>query len=120
VKFVRILLIVLGVLLLVLLVGPFLIPIPPLQDENWDRALWEFTMAAQPLDLGSQLGAVRLPTLVLTGDDDRLVATADTVRLAGKIPGARLVIVPACGHLPHEEKPEEFLRAVEGFASTVP
>lgn len=87
----------------------------PLQVENWDRALWEFTLAAVPLGLDSQLAAVHVPTLVLTGDDDRIVPPEQSVRLAGEIPGARLVIVPACGHIPHEEQPEAFLQAVTSF-----
>jgi pimeloyl-ACP methyl ester carboxylesterase len=92
----------------------------PLQVENWDRALWEFTAAAEPLELDRQLDAVRVPTLVLTGDDDRIVPAGQSVRLAGEIAGARLVIVPECGHIPHEERPDEFLRVVEKFVGTLP
>lgn len=54
----------------------------------------------------------------LTGDNDRIVPTAQSVRLAGEIPAARLVIVPACGHLPQEEQPEAFLRAVADWLTT--
>jgi pimeloyl-ACP methyl ester carboxylesterase len=43
------------------------------------------------------------------------VPTEQSLRLAGDIPGAELVVVPACGHVPHEERPEEFLQAVAGF-----
>jgi pimeloyl-ACP methyl ester carboxylesterase len=87
----------------------------PLQVENWDRALWEFVLAAEPLGLDSRLDAVRVPVLVLTGDDDQFVPAEQSIRLAGEIAGAQLVVVPACGHIPHEEKPDDFLRAVEGF-----
>ncbi len=90
----------------------------PLQAENWDRALWELTAAAQPLELEKQLDAIRVPTLVLTGDDDRIVPAEQSVRLAGAIPGASLVVIAACGHLPQEEQPEAFLRAVVPFVTT--
>jgi pimeloyl-ACP methyl ester carboxylesterase len=92
----------------------------PLQVENWDRALWEFTTASEPLGLDRQLDKVRPPTLVITGDDDQIVPTEQSVRLAGEIPGAQLVVVPACGHIPHEETPEVFLQAVEGFIDPLP
>ena len=36
-------------------------------------------------------------------------------RLAA-IPSAELVIIPSCGHLPQEERPQEFLTALANFA----
>jgi pimeloyl-ACP methyl ester carboxylesterase len=87
----------------------------PLRAENWDRALWEVTRASHPLDLEKRLGEVRVPVLVITGDDDRIVPTQQSVRLAGEIPGAQLVVIPECGHVPQEECPGPFLEAVEAF-----
>jgi len=55
--------------------------------------------------------------LVITGDDDRIVPTEQSVRLAGEIPDADLVIIEQCGHLPHEEQPEEFMQTVTNFIS---
>lgn len=87
----------------------------PLRAENWDRALWEVTRASHPLGLEKRLGEVRVPVLVVTGDDDRVVPTEQSVRLAGEIPGAQLAVIPACGHVPQEECPGPFLEAVEAF-----
>ena len=89
----------------------------PLQVENWDRALWEFTIASRPAGLENQLQALKLPVLVITGDDDRIVPTADSVRLADELPNAELVVISNAGHVPHEERPEAFLQAVAGFLS---
>lgn len=86
-----------------------------LRVQNWDRGLWEVTLAARPLPSLKRLGEVRVPVLVVVGDDDRLIPSGASQRLAGQIPDARLVLVPDCGHLPHEEKPMEFLAAVEVF-----
>jgi pimeloyl-ACP methyl ester carboxylesterase len=44
-----------------------------------------------------------------------VVATQDSVRLAGEIPNAQLVVIENCGHLPNEEKPQEFLSAIAAF-----
>lgn len=92
----------------------------PLRAENWDRALWEVTRASHPLGLEKRLGEVRVPVLVVTGDDDRIVPTEQSIRLAGEIPGAQLVVIPECGHVPQEECPGPFLEAVEAFLRNVP
>ncbi|HET9495291.1 MAG TPA: alpha/beta hydrolase [Chloroflexia bacterium] len=89
----------------------------PLKAHDWDRALWEFTLASQESRLPERLGELKMPVLVITGDDDRIVPTAQSVRLAGELPNATLVVVPDCGHLPHEECPEDFMRAVREFVA---
>ena len=85
----------------------------PLKAENWDRALWEFTAASRALNLAERLDELTLPVLVISGDDDRIVPTENSLRLAQDIPQARLVIVPACGHVPHEEHPDQFMNAIK-------
>jgi pimeloyl-ACP methyl ester carboxylesterase len=93
----------------------------PLQVENWDRALWELTRASrQRSDLAERLAEVTMPTLVITGDDDRIVPTEQSIRLAEELPNATLVVIPNCGHIPHEECPEAFLEAVRDFLGALP
>jgi pimeloyl-ACP methyl ester carboxylesterase len=87
----------------------------PLQAANWDRALWELTLAQEPSGLAARLKELGMPVLVVTGDDDRIVPTAQSVRLAGEIPGAQLVTFKECGHVPQEECPDAFLLAVGPF-----
>ena len=58
---------------------------------------------------------IALPTLVVWGDDDRVVAPVHGERLAREIPGARLIIISACGHNPHEERPHETYAAICSF-----
>lgn len=87
----------------------------PLQSENWDRALWELTAGREALDLPAQLGRLRVPTLLITGDDDRIVPTAESLRLATELPAAELVVLPGCGHVPQEECPQAFLDAVQSW-----
>jgi pimeloyl-ACP methyl ester carboxylesterase len=87
----------------------------PLQAADWDRALWEQTAAAAPSNLPQQLQALTLPVLVITGDDDRIVATAESVRLAAELPNAELVVIPNCGHVPQEECPQAVLDAIQAF-----
>ena len=40
---------------------------------------------------------------------------SDGARLAERIPGSRLVVLPDAGHLPQREQPAAFARAVAPF-----
>ncbi|WP_299028436.1 alpha/beta hydrolase [uncultured Thermanaerothrix sp.] len=91
----------------------------PLQVRNWDRALWELTKASRASTLSQKLGEVRQPVLVISGDDDRIVPTEESVRLARELPNARLSIIPECGHVPQEECPEAFLHTVLTFVMSL-
>ncbi len=87
----------------------------PLQVENWDKALWYLTVSSRESGLAERLEELTLPILVITGDDDRIVPTEQSVRLAGELPNASLVVIPQSGHVPHEETPAEFMQAVIQF-----
>lgn len=62
-----------------------------------------------------RLGEIRCPTLVICGADDGMVPPANSSQLAAAIPGARLDLIPQCGHLPMLEKPREVADLVLGF-----
>lgn len=87
----------------------------PLQVENWDKALWELTLSSRESGLAERVKEFALPILVITGDDDRIVPTEQSLRLAEELPNAALAVIPQCGHLPHEECPDEFMQAVQDF-----
>ncbi len=91
----------------------------PLQIENWDKALWQLTVASEESGLVERLAEITMPTLVITGDDDRIVPTEQSLRLADELPNAELKVIAQSGHLPHEEKPVEFMQAVTEFLSTL-
>ena len=57
--------------------------------------------------------------LVITGDDDRIVPTEQSVKLAGALPNADLAVIPACGHVAHEECPQATLEAMRAFLNTL-
>jgi pimeloyl-ACP methyl ester carboxylesterase len=87
----------------------------PLRADNWDRALWDFTIASHDTGLTRHLSDLSMPILVITGDDDRIVPTANSVKLAGMVPNSKLEIIPNAGHVPHEEQPDLFMQAVDEF-----
>ena len=52
------------------------------------------------------LAWIKCPTLVLSGDEDHTIPNSLSVEMANGIPGARLVILKDCGHLPQPEQPK--------------
>jgi pimeloyl-ACP methyl ester carboxylesterase len=59
--------------------------------------------------------ALRVPTLVVWGDRDRLVDPVLASRLARTVPDGRLLLLPGVGHVAMLEAPEETARAVLGL-----
>jgi len=61
--------------------------------------------------------AIAVPTLILVGDEDRVTPPALSDELKQLIPGSRLEVIPAAGHLTNAEQPGRFNSAVESFLS---
>jgi len=62
----------------------------------------------------SDLGGVRVPTLVIVGEEDRPFLKPSR-RMAEAIPGARLAVIPDAGHSPQFESPDAWWAALTGF-----
>ena len=60
----------------------------------------------------SRLGSIRVPTLVLSGDRDRMVPVENSRRLAALIPGARMVELAGAGHAFPFEREDETVRLI--------
>lgn len=73
----------------------------------------------RPFSLGTsyeaQLAEVAVPTLLLHGRKDRVVSWRKAARASERIPGARLEVVPGCGHWVMREAPEVFRGEVLAF-----
>ena len=65
-------------------------------------------------DSTPDLPGIDVPTLVITGEGDRLIPPEVSSPMAEAIPGARLEIVPAVGHLSNVEAPDRFTRLLRG------
>ena len=65
--------------------------------------------------LQSRLHRIKVPTLFLWGDSDRILSEQYGRAFAGLIPAARFEIVASAGHFPHLEQPDEFARRVHAF-----
>jgi len=80
---------------------------------------WQHILASPSMKIADRLDEITIPVMVITGDDDRIVPTLDSIRLAGELQDAQLVIIPNAGHLPHEERPAEFMEAVNRFLQEI-
>lgn len=65
--------------------------------------------------VADQLGAVRTPALVVVGEDDELTPPSRAQRIAERIPGARLSVIPRAGHLTTVERPGLVTQVIEDF-----
>jgi len=66
------------------------------------------------------LASLEMPTLVVWGAQDELIAARDGRKAAETMPDAGFVELAGCGHSPMEECPEAFLAAVEPFLAVRP
>ncbi|MHB2015877.1 MAG: alpha/beta fold hydrolase [Candidatus Xenobia bacterium] len=71
------------------------------------------------LDLSHSARQVKVPTLVIGSDRDRIVPRSSAGELAALIPDARLVVLRDVYHLPMMEVPQETLRLLRTFASEI-
>jgi len=66
-----------------------------------------------------RLGAIRVPTLVASGEADTAVVAARSRRTAERIPGARFVTLPRAGHTSSIEEPERVTETIARFLDDV-
>ena len=77
--------------------------------QSWNRGLRELQLMLPRI--------AHLPTLLIWGSLDRLVDPVSAAQLKQVFRNCRLVMFEGAGHLPYEEVPEEFNRAVAEFLS---
>ncbi len=63
----------------------------------------------------AKLGSIRVPTLVIWGREDVLIALSFGERFRKGIPGSRLIVLKNCGHLPQMQRPKEFNKVLIKF-----
>src|SRR3546814_9061360 len=65
---------------------------------------------AQGLDSAA---TVTCPTAVIMGAEDRMTPARAGAKLTAAIPGAKAIVIPACGHMMLAEKPDETLDTIK-------
>jgi len=71
--------------------------------------------ALAELDLRDAVTSLRVPTLILVGADDEATPPAMARELASLVPGARLIELDGCAHVPQLQAPDRVVEAMRGF-----
>ncbi len=71
--------------------------------------------ALASLDLRAGAAEMRVPTLVLVGEEDEATPPFMSRELAALLPDARFKLLPGCAHVPQLQEPDVFLDAVLDF-----
>jgi pimeloyl-ACP methyl ester carboxylesterase len=92
---------------------------PEQEDVNLKNRATTARLSWQPRGhdphLHKWLHLIDVPTLLVWGDDDRMFPARLGAEFERLIPGAELVVLPECGHVPPLEKQDAFVDAVRGF-----
>ncbi|HLP89328.1 MAG TPA: alpha/beta hydrolase [Nostocaceae cyanobacterium] len=75
--------------------------------SNWNQALISFTKSGGYTAFKfKQLNEIKAPTIILWGDNDKILGTGDAKKFNTAIPQSKLIWIQDCGHLPHVEQPQ--------------
>lgn len=88
-----------------------------LEMTNWDRALIAFTRSGGYNSFADKLVDLTQQTLILWGDNDRILGTSDAYKFESEIAQAQLIWLEDCGHVPHLEKPQITAKHILEFES---
>jgi pimeloyl-ACP methyl ester carboxylesterase len=75
------------------------------------------SLKARP-DSTPTLGEIRVPTLIVVGEEDEITGPDLAQQMHGQVAGSELVLVPGAGHLANLEHPGAFNAALARFLST--
>ena len=75
--------------------------------------------AISALDLTDKLSAIRIPTLVVVGEEDQGTPVAASQAIHGQIDGSELQILKSASHLSNLEQPEAFTTALTTFLARI-
>lgn len=88
-----------------------------LKSQNWQQALIAFTKSGGYSSFGEKLSEIEPPTLILWGESDRILGTADAYKFKEAIANSQLIWIENCGHVPHLEQPQVTAKHILEFTN---
>jgi len=85
------------------------------QSKQWRRALFETVRGTKTHCVRDKLRFIDRPTLVICGQEDRIVDSRVVQTAVEQMPDHRFVMIPKCGHAPQLEHPQTVNRLVIDF-----
>ena len=90
--------------------------IDTLSQVVWSQACTgKFVWPIADRGFGRRAHRIAAPTLILWGQEDRIIAPAYAQEFAKRIAGARVELIDRAGHLPHLEQPDVVTKALRSF-----
>ncbi|KAK0573235.1 hypothetical protein LWI29_004672 [Acer saccharum] len=80
----------------------------------WEDATVNF-MISGGYNVSDQIDQVKQKTLIIWGEDDKIISNKLAVRLHCELPDAIIHQIPDCGHLPHVERPSSVAKLILEF-----
>ncbi|MBE9191199.1 alpha/beta hydrolase [Gloeocapsopsis crepidinum LEGE 06123] len=77
-----------------------------LNVPGWNQALIAFTKSGGYTSFKDKLAQIQQPTLILWGEDDRILGIKDANQFQQAIAHSKLIWIKDCGHVPHLEQPQ--------------
>ncbi|WP_225731904.1 MULTISPECIES: alpha/beta fold hydrolase [unclassified Nocardia] len=87
----------------------------PLRRVDNQIAMWQQVRGLEPAAVQRELGAITAPTLLLWGEHDTIVPTAQANTVASLIPHPTVRIIADAGHNAHEDDPAAVTAAIQEF-----
>ena len=95
----------------------------PLSLPGARHALWQTGKQIIPPnfpELAARYKDIKVPTLIIWGENDKVISPEAGRRLHRDIPHSELKWVKECGHVPQEERPEATIPLVLDFLNSLP
>lgn len=86
--------------------------------DDTRRAIGRIARSINPSTLARHvplLKTIAIPSLLIWGSHDRVIPVENGRRLQGDLPNAQFFAIERCGHLPQEERPDEFVSLMRRY-----
>jgi pimeloyl-ACP methyl ester carboxylesterase len=77
-------------------------------------------LSCDRLDITEAIAGIRVPTLIVCGEEDKMTPPALSRFMKDTIPGAKLALIPGAGHFVMLENAAAFNHAVRAFVEALP
>ena len=84
-------------------------------SRRWRSGLLRTIQATKKHSIRHQLAELTMPTLLVLGEEDRIIDSQEAITAAEGLPLVRTVVIPKCGHAPQIERAKTINRMVSEF-----
>jgi pimeloyl-ACP methyl ester carboxylesterase len=74
--------------------------------KRWRTGMMHTIRGTMGHSVRDRISELKCPTLLIVGDQDRIVDPQDSISAATRIPNGQLIVIENCGHAPQLERPD--------------